>query len=175
MRTWFTLYVAQSVLLLKARVAMTRCSSFIWVVPHGARYFRAYVIARKLFSARTNSMNSWSLSWNSNLLCKENNCSIKQVCITFPTIKTRQDCITFMTYYITPPPHVANKKKTYHDVALWTCDYPAHQRIKLTVVQHTREIFKAPVHGNNMRLFKWKSYRKLSDASLQMNFSLLTA
>ena len=67
--TRFTLYLAQSVVLLKASVAMTFCNSSIWVAPHGARYFRAYVIARKSFPARTNSMNSWSLNWNSNLLC----------------------------------------------------------------------------------------------------------
>lgn len=53
-----TLYVAHSVSLLKASVAMTRCNSFMWVAPHGARYFLAYVIALKLFSALTNSMNS---------------------------------------------------------------------------------------------------------------------
>jgi hypothetical protein len=56
--TRFTLYLAQSVVLLKASVAMTFCNSSIWVAPHGARYFRAYVIARKSFPARTNSMNS---------------------------------------------------------------------------------------------------------------------
>lgn len=53
-----TLYVAHSVSLLKASVAMTLCSSFMWVTPHGARYFLAYVMALKLFSALTNSMNS---------------------------------------------------------------------------------------------------------------------
>lgn len=53
-----TLYVANSVSLLKANVAMTCCNSFMWVAPHGARYFLAYVMARRLFSARTNSMNS---------------------------------------------------------------------------------------------------------------------
>lgn len=58
----FTLYVVHSVLLLKAKVAITRCNSFIWVAPHGARYFRAYVMARKLFSPLTNSMNSCSLN-----------------------------------------------------------------------------------------------------------------
>jgi len=53
-----TLYVAHSVSFLKASVAVTRCNSFMWVVAHGARYFLAYVIALKLLSALTNSMNS---------------------------------------------------------------------------------------------------------------------
>lgn len=66
----FTLYLAHSVLLLKASVAITRCNSFMCVAPQGDRCFWAYVIARRLFSARTNSMNSCSLNWNSNLLCK---------------------------------------------------------------------------------------------------------
>jgi len=64
-----TLYTAHSGLLLKATIAKTRCISFICVAAHGARYFRAYVMARRWSSARTNSTYSWSLNWNSNLLC----------------------------------------------------------------------------------------------------------
>lgn len=70
-RTNSTLYVAHSVLLLKASVAITRCNSFRCVAPHGARYLLAYSIARILFSDLTNSMNSCSLNWNSNLLCHQ--------------------------------------------------------------------------------------------------------
>lgn len=70
-RTESTLYVGHSVLLLKASVAITRCNSFKCVAPHGARYLLAYSIARILFSDLTNSMNSCSLNWNSNLLCHQ--------------------------------------------------------------------------------------------------------